>query len=70
MRIEQTRKLFLSGILPKPKSTQEIGCLAERLEALRLVRKVDGGVNPLPAIARFALLKESVEDETDEPGLF
>ena len=37
MRIEQTRKLFQSGILPKPKSTQEIGCLAERLEALRLV---------------------------------
>jgi DNA replication protein DnaC len=37
MRIEQTRKLFASGILPKPQATQDIASLAERLGALRLV---------------------------------
>lgn len=37
MRIKQTRKLFTAGILPKPHPTQDIGALAERLEALRLV---------------------------------
>lgn len=37
MRIEQTRKLFTAGILPKPHPTQDVGALAERLEALRLV---------------------------------
>lgn len=37
MRIEQTRKLFSSGILPKPKPTQDIALLAERLDALRMV---------------------------------
>lgn len=37
MRIEQTRKLFAAGVLPKPPSTQDITALAERLDALRLV---------------------------------
>lgn len=37
MRIEQTRKLFSSGVLPKPQPTQDIAALAERLDALRLV---------------------------------
>jgi len=37
MRIEQTRKLFSSGVLPKPQPTQDIASLAERLDALRLV---------------------------------
>lgn len=37
MRIEQTRKLFATGVLPKPQPTQEIASLAERLDALRMV---------------------------------
>ncbi len=37
MRIDQTRKLFAAGILPKPPATQDIGALAQRLDALRLV---------------------------------
>ena len=37
MRIEQTRKLFTAGILPKPQPTQDVVSLAQRLEALRLV---------------------------------
>lgn len=37
MRIEQTRKLFTAGILPKPRPTLDVEALAERLEALRLV---------------------------------
>ena len=37
MRIEQTRKLFVAGILPKPPATQDIVALAQRLDALRLV---------------------------------
>lgn len=37
MKIHQTRKLFTAGILPKPKPTQDIAMLSERLDALRLV---------------------------------
>ena len=37
MRIEQTRKLFSSGILPKPQPTSCLENLGERLSALRLV---------------------------------
>ncbi len=37
MRIEQTRKLFSMGVLPRPQPTQDIAGLQERLEALRLV---------------------------------
>lgn len=37
MKIHQTRKLFTAGILPKPKPTQDIALLAERLDALRMV---------------------------------
>lgn len=37
MRIEQTRKLFSAGILPKPQPTQEVAALSQRLAALRLV---------------------------------
>ncbi len=36
MRIDQTRKLFAAGILPKPPAIQDIGALAQRLDALRL----------------------------------
>jgi len=41
MRIEQTRKLFVAGVLPKPQPTQDIGLLQQRLEALRLVFAAD-----------------------------
>lgn len=34
----------------------------ERLESLRLIRRVEGGVQPLPAIARYALADELPED--------
>lgn len=37
MKIHQTRKLFTAGILPKPKPTQDIALLSERLDALRMV---------------------------------
>ena len=37
MRIEQTRKLFSSGILPKPQPTSCLENIGERLSALRLV---------------------------------
>lgn len=37
MRIEQTRKLFSLGVLPKPQPTHDIAGLQQRLEALRLV---------------------------------
>ena len=37
MRIEQTRRLFVAGILPKPSATQDLSALSERLSALRLV---------------------------------
>lgn len=37
MHISQTRKLFASGILPKPSPTEDIAALAQRLECLRLV---------------------------------
>lgn len=37
MRIEQTRKLFSTGVLPAPQPTQDIASLAERLDALRMV---------------------------------
>lgn len=36
MRIELTRKMFMSGILPHPSPTQDVGALAERLHILRL----------------------------------
>ena len=42
MKIQQTRKLFAAGILPKPAPTQEIAGLAERLDALRLVFAAEG----------------------------
>ena len=41
-----------------------------RLEALRLVRRVAGGVRPLPAIARYALANELAGEITDEPEHF
>jgi hypothetical protein len=41
----------------------------ERLEALRLVRRVPDGIQPLPAIARYALAEESPEDTAEEPQL-
>jgi len=41
MRIEQTRKLFIAGVLPKPQPTQDISLLQQRLEALRLVFAAD-----------------------------
>ncbi len=37
MRIEQTRKLFSRGVLPKPKPIECLEGLGERLNALRLV---------------------------------
>jgi len=37
MKIAQTRKLHVAGILPKPLATQDVGQLRERLEALRLM---------------------------------
>lgn len=37
MRIEQTRKLFALGDLPKPSPSEEIERIASRLDALRLV---------------------------------
>lgn len=37
MHIQQTRKLFSAGILPRPKPTEDTAALAERLVALRLV---------------------------------
>ena len=37
MRIEQTRKLFSSGVLPKPQPTECLESLGARLQALRLV---------------------------------
>jgi len=42
----------------------------DRLEALRLVRRVPGGVQPLPAIARYALADEPEETTSQEPALF
>jgi DNA replication protein DnaC len=36
MRIEQTRRLFSAGVLPKPQPTQDIAQLQQRLDALRL----------------------------------
>ena len=42
----------------------------DRLEALRLVRRVPGGVQPLPAIARYALAEEPEEATVAEPTLF
>jgi uncharacterized protein (TIGR02678 family) len=42
----------------------------ERLEALRLVRRVPGGVQPLPALARYALAEELEEAAVAEPTLF
>ncbi|MGZ0167909.1 MAG: hypothetical protein ACKVII_28660 [Planctomycetales bacterium] len=36
MRIEQTRKLFSLGVLPRPQPTHDIAGLRTRLEALRL----------------------------------
>lgn len=41
----------------------------ERLEALRLVRRVPDGIQPLPAIARYALAEESAEETAEEPQL-
>ena len=41
----------------------------ERLEALRLVRRVPDGIQPLPAIARYALAEESTEETAEEPQL-
>ena len=41
----------------------------ERLEALRLLRRVPDGIQPLPAIARYALAEESPEDTAEEPQL-
>lgn len=41
MRIEQTRKLFSTGILPNPQPTQEVAGLQERLKALRLMFAAD-----------------------------
>jgi hypothetical protein len=38
-----------------------------RLEALRLLRRLDGAVKPLPAIARYALaISAKEESETGE----
>ena len=37
MKIYATRKLFQAGILPHPPATQDVGALAERLRALRLM---------------------------------
>lgn len=37
MKIHLTRRMFSAGILPKPKPTQDISLLAERLDVLRLV---------------------------------
>lgn len=42
----------------------------DRLEALRLVRRVPGGVQPLPALARYALADEPDEATVTEPTLF
>ena len=41
MKIYATRKLFQAGILPHPPATQDIGALAERLRALRLMFAAD-----------------------------
>ena len=41
----------------------------ERLEALRLLRRVPDGIQPLPAIARYALAEESAEETAEEPQL-
>ena len=37
MKIHATRKLFQAGILPHPPATQDVGALAEKLCALRLM---------------------------------
>jgi uncharacterized protein (TIGR02678 family) len=42
----------------------------DRLEALRLVRRVPGGVQPLPAIARYSLAEVPEEAAVAEPTLF
>ncbi len=42
----------------------------DRLEALRLVRRVAEGVKPLPAIARYGLADEPEETTIKEPSLF
>ena len=41
-----------------------------RLEALRLVRRVPGGVQPLPALGRYALAEAPEEATAAEPSLF
>ena len=40
-----------------------------RLEALRLVRKVEDGIRPLPAIARYALAAVETEETLQQPAL-
>jgi len=42
----------------------------DRLEALRLVRRVTGGVQPLPALARYALAEDEDDVTVTEPTLF
>jgi DNA replication protein DnaC len=41
MKIYATRKLFQAGILPHPPATEDVGALAERLRALRLMFAAD-----------------------------
>jgi uncharacterized protein (TIGR02678 family) len=40
-----------------------------RLEALRLVRKLEDGIRPLPAIARYGLKAVEAEDNLQQPAL-
>lgn len=50
----------------------EVGLTAstvERLEALRLVRRTDEGVVPLPAVGRYALDRSGQMDPTQADGL-
>jgi hypothetical protein len=42
----------------------------ERLEALQLVRRTAEGIQPLPAIARYALVEPEDETASGEPTLF
>jgi hypothetical protein len=41
-----------------------------RLEALRLVRQVPDGIQPLPAIARYALASLPDDPAAQQPALF
>lgn len=52
-----------------PGADRVLTCLTlERLEALQLVRRTAEGIQPLPAIARYALVEEA--EEPREPALF